>query len=164
VSHPLPFAFAQGSVIGREHREAGRNNQDASHVVCSPDGQFLVVVVADGCGSGTRTEFVPQNEIGAQLGVRVFAQAVFRHLFDEWILTPGKHLLRFVKSIRSFLSQLCVLARQVRVSARLLWEDLALNCYLLFFEFEGEYSQKRAIFPLFFFPFVHENKYRLFFS
>ena len=76
----FPFEFTQGTVIGRDHRLAGRNNQDASHVICSSDRSLVVAVVADGCGSGTRPGFASQNEVGAQLGVRVFAQSVMRHL------------------------------------------------------------------------------------
>ena len=63
----LPFDVAAGSVQGREHARAGRNNQDAVCVRGSEHG--LVAVVADGCGSQ------PCSELGAQLGVRRLAQA-----------------------------------------------------------------------------------------
>ncbi len=56
------FEIAAGSVIGREHRRIGRNNQDAYAVQAKPEG--TIAVVCDGCGS------CPHSEVGAQLGAR----------------------------------------------------------------------------------------------
>jgi hypothetical protein len=64
------FEFAAGSVAGRGHRLAGRNNQDA--YCCLNDQGYTVAVVCDGCGSGV------QSEVGAQLGARLVAHALLR--------------------------------------------------------------------------------------
>jgi len=64
------FEFSGGSVVGRSHRVAGRNNQDAycwrSEADCS------VAVVCDGCGSGG------SSEVGARLGASLIAHTVLR--------------------------------------------------------------------------------------
>lgn len=66
----IPFEIAGGSVTGRAHVTAGRNNQDAFCWASDADG--LVAVVCDGCGSG------PRSEVGAQVGARLLAQAAIR--------------------------------------------------------------------------------------
>ncbi len=68
------FAVTGGSVLGREHRRLGRNNQDA--FAWSQAGSALVAVVVDGCGSG------PHSELGARLGARLLVTALKRQL-DE---------------------------------------------------------------------------------
>jgi hypothetical protein len=70
TTHPPAPAFelASGSVVGREHAAAGRNNQDAC---CSWQGQqATVAVVADGCGSGRF------SEVGARAGARLLVEAL----------------------------------------------------------------------------------------
>ncbi len=62
------FEIAGGSVAGRAHVHARRNNQDAWHALAR-DG-VAVALVADGCGSG------PRSETGATLGVRILAEAL----------------------------------------------------------------------------------------
>jgi hypothetical protein len=64
----LPFQIAGGTVAGRMHQLAGRNNQDAFAWAQSPHG--LVAVVCDGCGSA------PHSEVGAQLGARLVAKTL----------------------------------------------------------------------------------------
>jgi len=64
------FQIAGGSVPGRRHRMAGRNNQDA-FAWAARDGA-LVAVVSDGCGSGTH------SEVGAQIGARLVVRAALR--------------------------------------------------------------------------------------
>lgn len=66
------FDVAAGSVTGRDHVLAGRNNQDAYHWVCLP--HTVIAVVCDGCGSGTH------SEVGAQLGARLLVEAMARAL------------------------------------------------------------------------------------
>jgi hypothetical protein len=62
------FALAAGSVQGRDHLWAGKNNQDA---FCSAAcGQSAVLVVCDGCGSGA------SSEVGAQIGARALTAAI----------------------------------------------------------------------------------------
>lgn len=52
-----------GSVIGKDHRRAGRNNQDAYFFKKS--GDFTVALVSDGCGSSR------YSEVGAHLAVEL---------------------------------------------------------------------------------------------
>lgn len=65
------FEFAAGSVVGRSHRIAGRNNQDA--YCWLQENDCAVAIVCDGCGSGE------QSEVGAKLGAPIVARAVLRH-------------------------------------------------------------------------------------
>jgi hypothetical protein len=62
------FEIAGGSVAGRAHLAAGRNNQDAFHWVCREDR--AVAVVCDGCSGGAH------SEVGAKLGARLIAQTL----------------------------------------------------------------------------------------
>lgn len=64
------FDIAAGSVTGRDHVLAGRNNQDAYHWACLPHA--VMAVVCDGCGSGKH------SEVGAQIGVRLMLEAIAR--------------------------------------------------------------------------------------
>ena len=59
------WQVAAGSVVGRTHRQIGRNNQDAWQVAESDE--VMVAVVADGCSSA------PCAEVGAQLGASLLA-------------------------------------------------------------------------------------------
>ncbi len=65
-----PFAVAGGSIAGRGHLAAGRNNQDAWATARSE--HCLAAVVCDGCSSGQH------SEVGAQLGARLIADAIAR--------------------------------------------------------------------------------------
>ncbi len=60
------FELAGGTVIGRDHRHVGRNNQDAYTILAN--GPYTIAIVADGCSSGTF------SEVGAQVGVRLVAE------------------------------------------------------------------------------------------
>jgi hypothetical protein len=64
------FSTAAGSVIGRDHLWAGKNNQDAFCRAASDAA--LVLVVCDGCGSGAC------SETGAQMGARALAGMLLR--------------------------------------------------------------------------------------
>ena len=66
----IPFELAGGSIVGADHRAVPKNNQDAWHI--ARDGESLVAVVCDGCGSS------PHSETGAQLGARLIAFSVLR--------------------------------------------------------------------------------------
>ena len=66
------FEIAAGSVVGRDHRRVGKNNQDA--YLFKNFGDSIVGLVSDGCGSVKRSEFGSQalvritlNVIGAYL-------------------------------------------------------------------------------------------------
>lgn len=80
------FELAGGSVAGKAHLVAGRNNQDAFCWASDPDG--LVAVVCDGCGSGSH------SEVGAQLGARLLVQAARRRL---QAVVDGPELLEQVR-------------------------------------------------------------------
>jgi hypothetical protein len=67
---PDLFEIATGSVIGRSHRIAGKNNQDASCVLQTAD--CTIAIICDGCGSGA------QSEVGAKLGARLIAVSLLR--------------------------------------------------------------------------------------
>ena len=62
------FEYASGSIIGRNHVFAGKNNQDAYRIVANE--KFIIVVVCDGCGSGKH------SEVGAKLGARLVTNAI----------------------------------------------------------------------------------------
>jgi hypothetical protein len=62
------ISTAVATVVGARHVRAGRNGQDAA--VAWRGGEAAVVVVADGCSSGTSCE------VGARLGALVFARAL----------------------------------------------------------------------------------------
>ncbi len=63
---------AAGTIAGSDHLRVGRGSQDAWAVRCGR--RAVVAVVADGCGSGAR------SEVGAELGVALFTEALFRRL------------------------------------------------------------------------------------
>ena len=62
------FEYAIGSIIGRNHVLAGKNNQDAYRIVANE--KFIIAVMCDGCGSGKH------SEVGAKLGARVVSNAL----------------------------------------------------------------------------------------
>jgi serine/threonine protein phosphatase PrpC len=62
------FEYACGSIIGRNHVLASKNNQDALRIVLWD--QFMTAVVCDGCGSGKH------SEVGAKLGSRMVTDAI----------------------------------------------------------------------------------------
>jgi serine/threonine protein phosphatase PrpC len=62
------FEYACGSIIGRNHVFASKNNQDALRIVMWD--HFMTAVVCDGCGSGKH------SEVGAKLGSRMVTDAI----------------------------------------------------------------------------------------
>jgi Protein phosphatase 2C len=66
------FGIAAGTVLGTEHVALGRVNQDAH--AFRAEGENLVAVVCDGCGSGAR------SEVGAALGARLVVEQLLREL------------------------------------------------------------------------------------
>jgi hypothetical protein len=80
TSQLLPFDSAGGSVGGRTHGFAGRNNQDS--FVSLHRATHWIGVVCDGCSAA------PRSEVGAQLGTHWVAEAISRRItlgqkFDE---------------------------------------------------------------------------------
>lgn len=81
------FEVAGGSIAGRDHVRAGRNNHDAFSWTQDPD--WTIAVVADGCGGaddgmpmGLRVQrgSGPHSEVGAKIGVRIVAETIRRNL------------------------------------------------------------------------------------
>jgi len=66
------FEIAGGQVIGRRHRQTGKNNQDAMY--WQADERALIGIVCDGCGSH------PHSEVGAKIGARIVAAEIARML------------------------------------------------------------------------------------
>lgn len=64
------FEVAGGTVAGRDHVLAGRNNQDA--FAWHQDERCTIAVVCDGCSEG------PHSEVGAALGVQWVIRALAR--------------------------------------------------------------------------------------
>ncbi len=91
----IPFEIAAGTVAGRDHRLAGRNNQDGYAVVPRP--LVLAAFACDGCGSS------PQSEVGARLGARLLAECLGKSLES---VGPG------VVFDHALLSRHCERARQ----------------------------------------------------
>jgi hypothetical protein len=92
------FDIAAASVIGREHVRTGRNNQDSLHV-CG-EGDVLVAVVTDGCGSGAH------SEVGAQLGARCVGRAVLSVLGQGCKVESPEFLEQVRTEVLGFLSSL----------------------------------------------------------
>ncbi len=76
------FEIAGGSITGREHLRAGKNNQDAFY--WSAIGPIIVAGVCDGCSSGMR------SETGANLGVRLIVEMMTDRLLR--FSKPSAHL------------------------------------------------------------------------
>jgi hypothetical protein len=97
---PGAFEVAGGTVAGREHVAAGRNNQDA--FCWSAAAEATVAVVADGCSSG------PHSEVGAQVGARLLTAA----LRDRALRFEVEDPARVLEDIRiDVLAQLRALAQ-----------------------------------------------------
>jgi serine/threonine protein phosphatase PrpC len=73
------FEYAIGSIIGRNHVLAGKNNQDAYRIVANE--KFIIAVVCDGCGSGKH------SEVGAKLGARLVINAIAELLNQNLAIT-----------------------------------------------------------------------------
>jgi hypothetical protein len=68
------YEIAGGSVAGRLHARAGRNNQDA-FAWAEREG-IVAAAVCDGCGSA------PHSEAGARMGARIAVEELLRHGTD----------------------------------------------------------------------------------
>lgn len=72
------FEIAGGSIVGRDHIQTSKNNQDAFYFEVNED--YCLGIVADGCGSAQH------SEVGAQMGVRTLASSIkniYRRLNKE---------------------------------------------------------------------------------
>lgn len=75
------FAFASGTVQGRDHRLQGRNNQDAFFLLERED--VTVAIVCDGCSSGAH------SEIGARLGAEYAARLIANVAVGDYQLSEA---------------------------------------------------------------------------
>lgn len=66
------WEFAGGTIIGKEHVRSQKNNQDAWRVIIGD--KAVIAVVSDGCSAGIH------SEVGANLGSRLLAESLHRHL------------------------------------------------------------------------------------
>ncbi len=105
------FKLAGGSMVGRDHRVIGRNNQDAWTILEYPD--LTIAIVADGCSSGSKTE------VGAELGVRLVAEQIARQY-------GSSRKIDWQKTQQHVISQLDILALNLGGDYRRLVEDLFL--------------------------------------
>src|SRR4029078_1565254 len=69
------FEITAGSVVGLDHLKAARNGHDAFHI--GMEGERVVAVVSDGCGSA------PRSEVGAAIGARIFCEELLRR-GNDW--------------------------------------------------------------------------------
>ncbi|MBI4434255.1 protein phosphatase 2C domain-containing protein [Candidatus Uhrbacteria bacterium] len=76
------FEIAGGSVAGRDHVAAGRNNQDA--FAWHQDERCTIAVVCDGCSEG------PHSEVGANLIARGMVHAI-RDAIAHPVVSGGEH-------------------------------------------------------------------------
>ena len=120
--------LAGGSWIGRDHRIAGRNNQDSW--IISQDENLAICIVADGCGSGKR------SEVGSQIGVQLLARAI-RTAHTE----SATHTINWHEVQQHVLSHIDILARAMSVPYRTVIED-----FFLFTVVGAVIDQQQAVF------------------
>lgn len=70
------FEIVAGSVAGRDHVIAGRNNQDAYCWSNNIEDDFIVAVVCDGCSDGEH------HEVGAKIGARLLNEIISRNICE----------------------------------------------------------------------------------
>jgi len=97
-------------VIGKDHRRAGRNNQDAVCLTVLPT--VIAAIVCDGC-SGSK-----YSEVGAQLGARLMsnelAQLLNSTVPSPDITTESKRIRRALsRTTEHLLSQISIMTRSL---------------------------------------------------
>ncbi len=71
------FEYCCGSIIGSNHYEFCKNNQD-SYIFCdNVEKNIFIGIVSDGCGSGK------YSETGAQLGSRILMSLLQDYYFGD---------------------------------------------------------------------------------
>jgi hypothetical protein len=113
----LTFDLAGGSVVGRVHRDAFKNNQDSQHIDIGE--KRTVAVVADGCGNS------PHSEVGAQLCVRLLAD-ILQNLSGN----GDVRAIKWPQVLQHLLGSLNSLARQMGGKYRRVVEDYFLCTFL----------------------------------
>lgn len=102
------FQLAGGSMIGRDHRNVPKNNQDSWGIWRTDE--LSVAIVADGCGSGRH------SEVGAKLGVQILGSYLQRECADVTAI-------KWRRAQQALVSQLDVLARTMGSDYRKVVED-----------------------------------------
>lgn len=121
----LPWEIAAGTVAGRDHVDAGKNNQDAYLTRVQDD--LVVAVVCDGCFGGKH------SEVGAQLGAQIILRMVhecarfLRHLDQRWSVESAAQAM-WDQTEKNALNQLRILAGSVSSMSF----SRAVSDYLLF--------------------------------
>ena len=92
------FEWAKGSVIGCAHIRINKNNQDA--VLIKSTADYVIGIVADGCGSKTH------SEVGAWFGVEILVEAIANHLpqslTEETLDTIGEQVIDRLPKLSNF--------------------------------------------------------------
>ncbi len=70
----IPFEITAGQIIGRQHQQTGKNNQDALYWEAAKS--HFIGIVCDGCGS------CAHSEVGAQIGTKVIAAEINRMMLE----------------------------------------------------------------------------------
>jgi hypothetical protein len=78
------FQIVAGSVLGRDHANAGKNNQDAAFWI--QNDTATVLIVCDGCSSSAHSE--AGAWAGAQIVCNTIAECIKRHAPDVLALSP----------------------------------------------------------------------------
>jgi len=96
------FEIASGTMVGRDHRSAGKNNQDAICVL--EDLETAIAIVCDGCSSGKYAE------IGSLLGSRFIGVELLKILNASDCKTEVEAEFILERARQNVLAQLRVLA------------------------------------------------------
>ncbi len=87
------FEVATGTVVGRDHRKIGKNNQDAYYLRVNQDS--IIGIVSDGCGSAK------YSEVGAHLLVKLCGNTLNRYLeLLQSCIDSNKRLANYWKLIQ----------------------------------------------------------------
>jgi serine/threonine protein phosphatase PrpC len=103
------FEIAGGSVLGKNHLQVGKNNQDAYDWLVEED--LIIALVADGCGSKK------SSEVGAKIGVKLITEALKKNILDVQICLLDNNDLKleliFKKIQQDVLAQIRILANNM---------------------------------------------------
>lgn len=100
------FEISGGSIIGRDHRLAGKSNQDA--YLWLTDDEVIVALICDGCSSGKH------SEVGAKIGASLLAKEIIEQWRRNLMSKTGspKAWSGFLEQVRqNVLSQIRILAK-----------------------------------------------------
>jgi len=87
------FRIAGGTVLGRNHKDIGKNNQDF-YTWDIQENEYIIGLVCDGCSSGM------YSEVGANLGAKIIRKAVCKH--SNWLTMMSGKTVEFLELVRHF--------------------------------------------------------------